>query len=115
MKIEEKILTPILELYFNVESTKNLKKGIKIKERLATIRNMQITIYSNDHYPPHFHVKSKDRKIDAKFKIENCEFISGKIESKDLKRLNAFFNDMKTKIVMDMIWNKRKKPAYNKR
>lgn len=107
--IEEKILTPILEHYFNVASIKNLEKGIIIKERIETIRNMQIIIYSNDHNPPHFHVISKDKKIDAKFKIENCEFLSGQIESKDLKRLKAFFNDMKTKIVMKMVWDKRNK------
>jgi Domain of unknown function (DUF4160) len=107
MKIEEKILTPILEHYFNVASIENLAKGIKTKERIATIRNMQILIYSNDHNPPHFHVKSKDKKIDAKFMIENGVFLSGEIESKDLKRIKAFFNDMKTKIVMEMIWKKR--------
>lgn len=107
MKIEEKILQPIIELYFDVASTANLEKGIKIKERIATIRNMTIIIYSADHNPPHFHVKSKDNKIDATFKIENCEFISGTIGSKDLKRLKAFCNDIKTQMVMKMIWNKR--------
>ena len=111
MEIEEKILNPILENYFNVASTLNLEKGIKTKERIETIRNIQILIYSNDHNPPHFHVKSKDKKVDAKFKIENCEFISGSIDKKDLKRLKAFFNDMKTKIVMEMIWNKRIKAS----
>ncbi len=36
MKIEEKILTPILEHYFNVASTNNLEKGIKTKERITS-------------------------------------------------------------------------------
>ena len=54
------------------ETCVNLEKGIKKKEQIATIRNMKIVIYS-DHNPPHFHVKSKDNKINAKFKIENCE------------------------------------------
>jgi len=108
MKIEETILTPILEHYFDVVSTINLELGIKTKERIGTIRNMEIKIYANDHNPPHFHVISKDRDIDAKFKIENCEYISGKIDSKDLKRIIAFYNDIKTKMVMEMIWNKKK-------
>ncbi|MGM9478029.1 DUF4160 domain-containing protein [Pedobacter sp. GSP4] len=30
-------------------------------------------IYSNDHLPPHFHVKSNDLKIDAKFLITTGE------------------------------------------
>lgn len=108
MKIEEKILQPILELYFDVASTANLEKGIKIKERIGTIRNMTIIIYSADHNPPHFHVISKDKEVDAKFKIESCDFISGTIGSKDLKRIKAWYNDIKVQIVMKMIWDKRK-------
>ena len=38
-----------------------------IKERVKTINNLEIIIYSNDHNPPHFHVKSKDLKINEKF------------------------------------------------
>jgi len=109
-RLFEKILTPILENYFDVVSTESLVKRIKTKERIGTVRNMQIIIFSNDHTPPHFHVKSKDKKIDVKFKIENCEFISGKIDGKNLKRLKGFYNDMKTQIVKDKmmeIWNKK--------
>ncbi|WP_175545845.1 DUF4160 domain-containing protein [Sinomicrobium oceani] len=51
---------------------------------------MQVIIYSNDHNPPHFHVKIKDLKIDAKFRIGDCELINGEISSKDLKKIKGF-------------------------
>lgn len=71
MDIFSKILEPILNSYFKGADFVNAEK-----ERITTIRNMKIIIYSNDHNPPHFHVKSKDGSIDAKFKIENCFYMS---------------------------------------
>ncbi len=97
----EIILTPILNNYFS----NNL--GLVEKERIATLGNMQIIIYSNDHNPPHFHVKSKDLTIDAKFKIENCEFISGILTSKEIKIVEKFYNDVKVKMLMNQIWSKK--------
>lgn len=105
-KLIERMLTPILEKYFT-EDLDRLIFGIEIRERIATIGNMQLIIYSNDHNPPHFHVKSRDRSIDAKFKIENGEYISGRIDSKGIKRVLAFYNDIKVKARMQAIWNKR--------
>ena len=78
-----------------------------IKERIGTIRNMQIIIYSNDHNPPHFHVKSKDHSVNAKFLISDCSLMEGEINSNDLKRIQAFYADVKVKATMEMIWNKK--------
>ncbi len=76
------------------------------KERVATIEDLQVIIYSNDHPPPHFHVKTKDLKIDAKFRIEDCELISGEISAKDLKKIKAFYLSPKGKIILELIWRK---------
>jgi hypothetical protein len=105
--IEEKILTPILEYYINAPY-EDVVKNIIDKERVATVKNMQIIIYSNDHNPPHFHVISKDKSIDAKFTIADCSYMSGEIGTKDVKRIQAFHADMKTQLVMKMIWDKKK-------
>jgi hypothetical protein len=78
------------------------------KERVATIDDLQVIIYSNDHNPPHFYVKTKNLEIDAKFTIEHCELIGGEIGSKDLRKIEAFYLSPKGKIVLDLIWNKRK-------
>ncbi len=104
----EKILIPILEYYINAPFEKVTKNTI-IKERVRTIRSMQILIYSNDHNPPHFHVISKDGKINANFSIEDCIKLSGKITSKDEKRIKSFHNDLKTKTIMKNIWEKKSK------
>jgi hypothetical protein len=105
MTFEEQILTPILELYFNAPLELLLQKN-SIKERIATIRNMQIIIYPNDHNPPHFHVVSKDKTVNAKFTLNDCKFISGSISNKDLQRVELFYSDVKTQIVMEKIWGK---------
>ena len=79
-----------------------------IKELVGTIRNMKIEIYANDHNPPHFHVKSNDRSIDAVFRLDNCEYIKGHIGTKDTIRIQAFYNDPETKTIMKGMWNKSK-------
>lgn len=109
--IMEIILKDLL-LYFlglDDESTeKHLKnENISTKERLTSIDDLQVFIFSNDHNPPHFHVKTKNLQVNAKFKIENCELISGKISSKNLKKIKAFYLSSKGQIVLKTIWNKK--------
>jgi hypothetical protein len=105
--IEEKILTPILEYFMSIVDIDSHIDNSRIKERIETIGRMQIIIYSNDHEPPHFHVKSKDNEIDAKFTIKDCAYLSGTIGIKDIKRIKAFHRDIKTQKVLEMIWNKK--------
>ena len=107
----EKILKDLLYYYLGLEDAALEKHLLFVntatKERVTTINNLQVLIYSNDHNPPHFHVKSKDLKIDAKFSIETFKLLSGKISSKYLKRIEAFYMSPKGKIVLEKIWNKR--------
>jgi len=110
-EILEKILTSILDYYMNVnfvviENSLRIP-GYVIKERIETVRHMQIIIYSNDHNPPHFHVISSDNSVNAKFTIETCELISGEIGTKDIKRIKAFYQSPKTEILMKKAWNKK--------
>lgn len=76
------------------------------KQRIETIEHLEVIIYPNDHNPPHFHVKSKDLKIDAKFLIETGELYKGKISTKDIKKIKAFHQSPKGKILMEIIWEK---------
>lgn len=105
----EKILTPILERVFSFNFDDDSPDNIYLdrKERVGTTHNMTIHIYSNDHNPPHFHVFSKDKEVDAKFTIDSCELISGKISSKDLKKIQKFYSHPKVFLSMKAIWNKR--------
>ena len=110
--ITEKILSDLLKYYLGLDDNSlelHLKEhNTATKERVATIDDLQVIIYSNDHNPPHFHVKTKNLNIDAKFKIEDCELIAGEISSKDLKKIKAFYLSPKGKMVLELIWNKRK-------
>lgn len=107
----EKILKDLLSYYLGLDDealATHLKfSNTATKERVETIDDLQVIIYSNDHKPPHFHVKTNNRGIDAKFKIEDCELISGEISAKDLKKIRAFYLGPKGKIVLSNIWNKR--------
>lgn len=99
----EKIITPVLEEYMSHDFPAGTKSTIK--ERIATVRDMQLIIYPNDHNPPHFHVKSKNGDIDAKFTIEDCTLLGGTISNKDQKRIMEFFEDPKTKVIFQKVWN----------
>ncbi len=81
----------------------------RIKERVAMIDNMEVLIYSRDHDPPHFHVKSKDGSIDAKFRIEDCSPLpsSGDLRNKVLKRIRIWYDDIKVQIILKKVWDKR--------
>ncbi|MBS7788317.1 DUF4160 domain-containing protein [Flavobacterium sp. CYK-55] len=109
--MEEIILKDLLLYYLGLDD-ESIEIHLKeiytaTKERVKTINDLQVIIYSNDHNPPHFHVKTKNLNIDAKFRIEDCELISGEISSKDLKKIKAFYLSPKGKKVLEMIWSKK--------
>ncbi len=102
------LLQQQLERYIN-QTKFNPDWGIYfVKELVEKIKNMKIEIYSNDHNPPHFHVKSKDNSINATFRLDNCAYIKGSIGTKDRKRIEAFFEDKHTQLLMKEMWNKSK-------
>lgn len=109
-KLYEKILADILVEYFEFDEEAFdffLENGfVTEKERISRIKNMEVRIYPNDHNPPHFHVISADYKVNAKFLIETGEYLSGQISTKNLNRINVFWKDPKTKIVMEKVWKK---------
>ena len=102
----EKVLLPRLEIYMAMKY-ENLPSiiGYEIRENVGTVNNMYLKIYSNDHNPPHFHVKSKDKRIDAKFAIKTCELLSGTISPKDIVRIKNYWEFQKNFI--EKVWNKR--------
>lgn len=110
MEIFERILHDLLKYYLGLDDV-SLEKHLMepafaTKERVETIDDLQVRIYPNDHNPPHFHVISKNRDIDAKFTIDKCELISGNMSSKNLRKIRAFYQGMKGKIILETIWRK---------
>jgi len=107
MNVKE-VLSQYLERYIN-QTIVNEEFGVYfIKELVGRTRNMKIEIYGNDHNPPHFHVKSNDLSIDATFRLDDCELLKGEIGRKDKKRIEAFFADQKSQLLMRELWNKSK-------
>jgi hypothetical protein len=65
-----------------------------IKQRVATVRDLEVNIYPKDHDPPHFHVRSKQRNLDARFHVYTLELINekhGKIKPKEVRQIQDFF------------------------
>ena len=67
------------------------------KELVARVNGLKIEIYSNEHPPPHFHVKSPN--INASFTIESCTQLKGKISSKDLSKIKYWFKYSKPLLI----------------
>lgn len=71
------------------------------KELVAQVNGLNIEIYSNEHPPPHFYVKSLD--INASFCIQSCSKLKGNISSKDLSKVKYWHKRSKS-LLID-IWN----------
>lgn len=74
---------------------------LEIKQLVSRVYGLKIEIYSNEHPPPHFHVKSPN--VDASFAIENCELIKGKISPGDHKKIRFWY--IASKKLLIEIWN----------
>lgn len=84
------------QLELHLDSTEIAPDGsvYLIKRRIVSVGGLEIHVYPQDHEPPHFHVVSKQRKIDARFHIETLELISmkrGEIRQKETRQIQDFF------------------------
>ena len=111
LEVLEKALTFELAYFLSIEDIDEyLKlhgKNYREKERVGNKDNLIFHIHSNDHEPPHFHVRTKDGTIDAKFLIEDCSLMDGTISSKDRKKVETFHRDIKAQIIWKIVWRKR--------
>jgi hypothetical protein len=109
--ILEKILSNEVALFLSMsdEEVGNHIPNSRIKERVDQIGEYEVHIYTRDHNPPHFHVTKKDGSLNAKFRIDNGALMSqyGDLRSGVLKRINIWYNDIKTQTVLKTIWDKR--------
>jgi hypothetical protein len=87
------------QLAIHLDSIKVLDTGevYKIKRYIASAGDLEIHVYPKDHpneNPGHFHITSKQRKIDARFNIDTLKFLSnkkGSLTNNDLKKITNFF------------------------
>ena len=90
------ILNDLINVKIPKQKKTNFPKGIFYKPEKI------INLSENLKYQP-----EKSSKIDAKFKIEDCYLLTGKISNKEIKKVENFYSDPKTKVIMQKIWNKR--------
>ncbi|MCP3674541.1 MAG: DUF4160 domain-containing protein [Gammaproteobacteria bacterium] len=70
---------------------------IEIRQLVARVNGLKIEIYSNEHPPPHFHVKSPN--VNASFTIDNCELLEGKAGNRDLKKIKYWHSYSKDLLI----------------
>lgn len=64
------------------------------KALFAKVNDMSLEIYPNDHNPPHFHVKSKQRKINVRLNLYTLEPLDGElISNRDLKKIRFLLQE----------------------
>ncbi len=76
--------------------------AIERRHLVQVIDRVKIEIYSLEHPPPHFHVKSAT--LNVTFSISNCDLLKGDIDSKMLKMIKYFHSMNKSKLIE--VWNK---------
>lgn len=74
---------------------------LEIRQLVAKVNGLKIEVYSNEHPPPHFHVKSPN--VDASFTIEGCELLNGNVSSGDYKKVQYWHQSSKSYLIE--IWN----------
>jgi len=72
-----------------------------IRHLVAKVNGLTIEIYSNEHPPPHFHVKGGG--INVSFSIEDCSLLNGKINRNDEKLIEWWHKQGKNQLIE--IWN----------
>ena len=80
----------------HLDSTQVLPDGTvyRIKRFIAATGDLRIEVYPKDHNPQHFHVISKQRRINARFDIQTLSLINmkqGKIKEEDVRKIQDFF------------------------
>lgn len=75
---------------------------IETRRRVAQINGVSIHVYSDEHPPPHFHVKCSGKE--ASFTIETCKRIEGNLGRREEKILKYWF-ELNGQSMLIEAWN----------
>jgi len=71
---------------------------LETRQRVAVIDNrMRIEIYSDEHAPPHFHVKSDG--INASFAIDDCSLLRGNVTQGEMRTIRYWHQHAKPMLI----------------
>lgn len=74
---------------------------LETKHLVERLNGLRIEIFSDEHPPPHFHVKSPG--VDAIFEIENCRLLKGTVPPQALQKIKYWHKHAKAKLIET--WN----------
>lgn len=83
----------LLEKHLNSTSVTPSGDIYIIKRFVASTNWLKIEVYPKDHFPPHFHVVSKERDLNARFDLDSFDYISTKnwkITDKQKRQIKNF-------------------------
>ena len=72
-----------------------------IKQLVAQVNGLRIEIFSQEHAPPHFHVKGSD--VDATFSINNGELLQGNIDGRRKALIGWWYTRSRNRLIT--VWN----------
>ncbi len=75
---------------------------IEIRKLVARIEGVSIHVYSNEHPPPHFHVKYGGQK--ASFRIDTCDILEGSL-GKRQNKIVKYWHEGQGKPVLIKVWD----------
>jgi hypothetical protein len=98
-----------LELFLNsgcsVWTEPNGEKILLLSRALVgQIHGLTMRIYSDEHAPPHFHVKSAE--IDAAFRISDCSLLRGSVDRKTRELIDYWYRNLEGRPKLIEVWNK---------
>jgi hypothetical protein len=82
-------LTLILKNLLTYHSLDENERLYSIRALVEYLDGIKIEIYSNEHPPPHFHIKANE--IDAVFSLIDCELLKGNIGGREHKMIKWWY------------------------
>lgn len=76
-------------------------KLYSIRALVDNVAGLRIEIFSNEHAPPHFHIRANG--INAVFSISDCSLIQGEIGDREYKMIKWWYRRSRKKLIE--FWN----------
>lgn len=97
-----KELAFILENLIAYHSLDLNDKLYSIRALVNNVDGLKIEIFSNEHAPPHFHIRANG--LHAVFSIIDCSLVQGEIGSREQKMVQWWYKRSRKKLIE--FWNK---------
>lgn len=74
---------------------------VETRQQVGSSKGLSIHIFSNEHPPPHFHVKRDN--LDASFALDDGRHLKGDVSSRDRKIIAYYFRLNRDHLIE--VWN----------